>query len=106
MNVFITVFKAKEMSGMLILQARRATDLIVSRHTNNLYIPFICPIQPVISKHLYSIYRVLDLTQLVNSTNNLVQQPSSDTPPTSELEDSDPLFSRGFFFLLLISCLH
>ena len=68
-------------------------------------IPLIGPFHPVISKIFMAIKWVINSTQLVNSTNNLVQQPSSDTPPTTELEDSDPLFSRGFFFLLLISCL-
>ena len=94
------------MSEMAIFQAVKASDSILCRNANSLYLPLIGLIYPVISKPLYSINRVLNLTQLVNSTNNLVQQPSSDTPPTTELEDSDPLFSRGFFFLLLISCLH
>ena len=61
-------------------------------------LPFICRLHPVISKISMAQFRMINLNQLVNITNNLVQQPSSDTPPTTETEDSDPLFSRGFFY--------
>ena len=66
--------------------------------------PFVCPIHPVISKFFIPVPAVVISSPLVNSTNILVQQPSSDTPPTTGLEDSDPLFSRGFFLSLLLSC--
>jgi hypothetical protein len=66
--------------------------------------PFVCLIHPVISKFFVARSSVVVSSPLVNSTNILVQQPSSDTPPTTGLEDSDPLFSRGFFLSLLLSC--
>jgi len=66
-------------------------------------LPFICPLHPVISNISIDEFWMINLMQLVKSTNNLVRLPSSDTPPTTGPEDSDPLFSRGFFLSLLLS---
>ena len=48
--------------------------------------------------------RVINLCQSVFCTDDLVQQPSSDTPPTTELDDSYPLLTRGIFLSLLLLC--
>ena len=93
------------MSATVTILGRKAEDLLAFKIIMPLCVPFICLFHPVISKIFVALKWMIDSYQLVNSTNNLVQQPSSDTPPMTELEDSDPLFSRGFFFLLLISCL-
>lgn len=47
---------------------------------------------------------MINLSQSGHCADDLVQQPSSDTPPTTELDDSYPLLTRGIFLSLLLLC--